>query len=98
MFTIYEVNNPFSLTVSKYPEDNAGIRVGTAAYQAERDLDTLMYQDTGIFRNQQYEKANSVSLHTMYEEISILWDQELKYRPNFSTVDDVVNMQPTANM
>ena len=28
----------------------------------------------------------------MYEEISILWDQELKYRPNFSTVDDVVNM------
>ncbi len=89
---LYEVNNPFSLPVSKYPEDNAGIRVGTAAYQAERDLDTLMYQDTGIFRNQQYEKANSVSLHTMYEEISILWDQELKYRPNFSTVDDVVNM------
>ena len=28
----------------------------------------------------------------MYEEIPILWDQELKYRPNFSTVDDVVNM------
>lgn len=89
---LYEVNFNFSLPVSKYPEDNAELRVGTAAYHAERDLDTLMYQDTGIYRNQQYVKANSVSLQTMYEEISILWDQELKYRPNFSTVDDVVNM------
>ena len=89
---LYEVNNQFSMTVNKYPEENTGLRVGTAAYQAERELDTLMYRDTGIYRNQQYLKANAVSLQTMYEEIPILWDQELKYRPNFSTVDDVVNM------
>lgn len=89
---LYEVNYESSLAISKYPEENVGLRVGTAAYHAERDLDTLMYQDTGIYRNQQYEKANVVSLQTMYEEIAILWDQELKYRPNFSTVDDVVNM------
>lgn len=89
---LYEVNYGISLSIDKYPEENTGLRVGTAAYHAERDLDTLMYQDTGIFRNQQYGKANSISLQTMYEEISILWDQELKYRPNFSTVDDVVNM------
>ena len=37
-------------------------------------------------------KANTVSLQTMYEEISILWYQELKYRPNFSVIDDTVNM------
>lgn len=89
---LYEVNYEQSLAVPKYPEENVGLRVGTAAYHAERDLDTLMYQDTGMYRNQQYGKANAVSLQTMYEEISILWDQELKYRPNFSTVDDVVNM------
>lgn len=89
---LYEVNYESSLAISKYPEENVGLRVGTAAYHAERDLDTLMYQDTGIYRNQQYGKANVVSLQTMYEEIAILWDQELKYRPNFSTVDDVVNM------
>lgn len=85
---LYEVNNSISMTVTKYPEENIDLRVGTAAYQAERDLDTLMYQDTGIYRNQQYLKANTVSLQTMYEEISILWDQELKYRPNFSVIDD----------
>lgn len=28
----------------------------------------------------------------MYEEIKILWDQELKYRPDFSVVDGVVNI------
>ena len=51
-----------------------------------------MYQDTGIYRNKQYGKANVINLQTMYEEIRILWDQELKYRPNFSTVDGVVNI------
>ena len=89
---LYEVNYDESLPVTKFPEENTGLRVGTAAYHAERDLDTLMYQNTGIYRNQQYEKATAVMLQTMYEEISILWDQELKYRPNFSTVDSVVNM------
>jgi len=89
---LYEVNYDLSLVVAKYPEENQGLRVGTSAYHAERELDTLMYQDTGIYRNQQYTKAMALSLQTMYEEIAILWDQELKYRPNFSTVDDIVNM------
>ena len=89
---LYEENYDLSLEIEKYPEEKEGLRVGTAAYYAERDLDTLMYQDTGIYRNQQYSKANAISLETMYEEIPILWDQELKYRPNFSTTDEVVNM------
>lgn len=89
---LFEVQYENSLVVSKYPEDNAGVRVGTAAYHAERELDGLMYQGTGLYREQQYGKANAVALQTMYEEISILWDQELKYRPNFSTVDEIVNM------
>lgn len=89
---LYEVNYDNSLVVTEFPEENTGLRVATAAYHAERDLDTLMYQDTGIYRSQQYIKANSISLQTMYEEIAILWDQELKYRPNFSTTEDVVNI------
>ncbi len=68
------------------------VQMGTAAYHAERELDTIMYQDSGIYRNQQYGKANAVMLRTMYEEIPILWDQEVKYRPNFSVTDSVVNI------
>lgn len=89
---LYEINYENSFNLTKYPEENAGLRVGTSAYHAERDLNSLMYNDTGLYRNQQYCKANTVSLQTMYEEIAILWDQKLKYRPNFSTVDDMVNI------
>lgn len=89
---LYEINNTETLVLDKYPEDSAQVRIGTVAFHAERELDTLMYQDSGIYRNQQYSKANVISLQTMYEEIKILWDQELKYRPSFSVVDGVVNI------
>ena len=89
---LYEVNYTESLLLTRYPEESSQVKIGTVAYHAERELDTLMYQDSGIYRNQQYVKANVINLQTMYEEIKILWDQELKYRPNFSTVDGVVNM------
>ncbi|MDK2808571.1 MAG: hypothetical protein PWP24_1307, partial [Clostridiales bacterium] len=87
-----EVRYQESLSMNRYPEDNAPIKIGTVAYHAERELDTLMYQDTGLYRNQQYGKANVISLQTMYEEIKILWDQELKYRPSFSILEDMVNI------
>ena len=89
---LYEVNYVNTMVVTKYPRENAHVHIGTAAYHAERELDTLMYSGAGIYRNQQYNKANAVSLQTMYEEIALLWDQELKYRPNFITVDDIVTM------
>lgn len=90
--SLYEINNSLSLNIDKFPTDNSEMQVGTAAFHAERELDTLMYQDTGIYRNRQYSKAVSVTLKTMYEEIEILWEQELKYRPNFDTTDQSVNM------
>lgn len=89
---LYEVNYTDTLAVKKYPQENTEIHIGTAAYHAERELDTIMYNDSGMYRNQQYGKAVSVTLQTMYEEIAILWGQELKYRPNFSIVDEVVNI------
>ena len=90
--TLLEIHFNDSIQMSRFPVSQNHAQVTTAAYQAERDLDTLMYQGTGLYRNQQYAKANSVMLQTMYEEISILWDQELKYRPSFGTVDDTVNL------
>ena len=51
-----------------------------------------MYNDSGLYRNNQYAKANIINLQTTYEEIKILWDEELKYRPGFNTIDDVVNI------
>ena len=41
---LYEVNFNFSLPVSKYPEDNAELRVGTAAYHARSEEHTSELQ------------------------------------------------------
>ncbi|MDO4614552.1 MAG: YceG family protein [Lachnospiraceae bacterium] len=89
---LYELTESESLALSRFPEENSQVSIGTAAYHAERDLDRIMYQDTGIYRNQQYAKAGVITLKTMYEEIRILWDEELKYRPNFSTADGKANI------
>lgn len=89
---LYEVNYSESLSINNYPQDNSQVRLKTVAYNAERDLDTIMYNDSGLYRNNQYAKANIINLQTTYEEIKILWDEELKYRPDFNTIDDVVNI------
>lgn len=90
--TLYEIRYNDSLKVLDYPKENSNLQMGTAAYHAERELDSIMYQDSGVYRNQQYEKATALTLKVMYEEIEILWNQELKYRPNFSVVEQTVNM------
>lgn len=81
-----------SLNMDAFPVEGSQVRVSTAAYEAERELDSLMYRDSGLYRDRQYAKAESVTLRVMYEEISILWDQELKYRPSFQVVDDTVSV------
>lgn len=90
--SLYEINYTESLQVDKYPMGNSSMQMATAAYYAERELDTIMYQDSGLYRDRQYQKAVSLTLRTMYEEIAILWEQEVKYRPNFSVMDSQVNI------
>lgn len=89
---LYELTYEESLVVEEYPSGQGQVQIGTAAYHAERELDTMLYQDTGMYRNHQYKKADSLRLQTMYEEIAILWDQEVRFRPNFATTDQLVNI------
>lgn len=89
---LYEVNYSDSLELMEYPQEETARRAATAAYHAERELDTLMYQDSGLYRSQQYQQASVLALQTMYEEIAILWDQELKYRPNFEVQGNIVTV------
>ncbi len=89
---LYERNYTDSLKIEKFPRESTDISMGTVAYYAERELDTMMYTDSGLYRNFQYSKSNAVNLRTMYEEIPLLWNEELKYRPNFSVSGDIVNI------
>ena len=87
---LMEANYSLSMAVERFPTGDA--RVGTAAYHAERELDTLMYQDTGMYRNHQFSRAESIALRTTFEEFLQLWDLELKYRPNYTTVNGSVSI------
>jgi len=79
-----------SLLPETFPKQVDSVRFGTVAYHAEQDLNTIMYQDSGMYRNLQFKKAIPVPIQTIYEEIAILWDQEAKYRPNFEILTDRV--------
>ena len=81
-----------SLPVPKFPRDAAALQMRTFASDAEQELNTLLYSDSGMYRNRQFAKADAITLRTTYDEIFILWEQELRYRPSFSTGDQSVNM------
>lgn len=88
---VFEQKFSDSLVVDKFPKDETQMVVGTVAYHAEQELNEIMYDgNSGMYRNQQYKKANTVTLQTMYEEISIIWKEEAQFRPNFGTTDDSI--------
>lgn len=82
--TICEINYDESVDITEYPCSKSNMHTSTAAANAARQLDSMMYQDgSGMYRRNQYRKAVARVLETTYDEISILWNQELKFRPNF---------------
>ncbi len=66
-----------------FPKSEPKVKMATTAYNAERELDQLLYTGTGLFRNRQFTRSNPVTLKTTYDEIKILWKEEAKYRPGF---------------
>lgn len=89
---LLELKGPESLPVMPFPQAGHGVQMQTVASHAEGDLDTLLYNDSGLYRSRQFAKSESIVLRTTYDELFILWDQELKYRSSFSTANGVVNM------
>lgn len=85
-----EATHVNSMKLEKFPDENTQIRIGTAGFHAEREMEMML--GGGSFRSTPCSKANAVNLQTMYEEIWVLWEQELKYRPGFSSVNGVANI------
>ncbi len=84
---------PLSKESGSYPTKAMKMKVATVAYSAERDLDTMLYGgDTGIYRSFQFPNSQSLTLKTTYEEISILWKEEARFRQGFSTAGNLVTV------
>lgn len=90
--TLLEITGTESMPPMSFPRQSGNLTMHTAASYAEGELSSVLYEDTGLYRNQQFARADAITLQTTYDEIFILWDQELKYRPNFSTGSQGVNM------
>lgn len=84
---------PQSKDSGSYPTKAIKTKVATVAYNAERDLDTMLYGgDTGIYRSFQFPNSQSVTLKTTFEEIAILWKQESRFRTGFTTAGNLVSV------
>ena len=70
-----------------YPDKIIKTKFATIAYSAERDLDEFMYSNTSIFKDYQFSEMQALTLKTTYDEISILWHQQAKYRAGFNVLD-----------
>ena len=91
LMQIFEL--PQSKESGVYPTKAIKTKVATVAYNAERDLDTMLYGgDTGIYRSFQFPNSQSVTLKTTFEEISILWNQEARFRTGFTTAGNLVSV------
>ncbi|MDR0433757.1 MAG: YceG family protein [Gracilibacteraceae bacterium] len=84
-----ETELPDSLPWEPFPEEETRLRAQTTAYNASRELDRVLYSDTGFFRRRQFARCRPVTLNTTYDEIPLLWPVEAKYRPNFLAEDGV---------
>lgn len=90
---LYEENNAESLNIEKYPEDSAVVRMGTVASHAEQEMMDIMSRDSnGLYKNQQFPKANAITLQTMYEEIPDIWDITVNFRQFFRIENDTVDI------
>ena len=87
-----ETHETETMPVDHYPADDGQLRITTAAYQAQRELDKTLYQDSGIYRSMQFNRTVTVTLNTTAEEAFQLWEQDLKYRTGFSTSGNQVTL------
>ncbi|MFI3175731.1 MAG: YceG family protein [Bacillota bacterium] len=90
---IFEQTHEYRMELNEFPKEESTLMMGTTAFHAEQELNEMMYEgDSGMYRNYQFEKATTVTLQTMYEEIAILWSQDGKFRPNFTTIDNKITL------
>lgn len=64
----------------------------TIGYKAQKEIDSIIYNDKDFFKPKQFSKSNVITLKSVYEEILIYWDEEIRFRPNFSVSQDIVQI------
>ena len=79
-------------TIQKYPKNSGVGQVATMAYTAQQELNSVLYNDTSLFRVKQFKNVNPIVLKTTYDEVGIYWNEPAKFRPSFNSVGDLVTV------
>ncbi len=85
-----KLNN--SLDLTEFPTEITNMNIATAGFYAEKELEEMLYQGTGLYRDLQHEKATAITLKTMYEEINLYWKLDVKLREGFEVINNEVLM------
>ena len=89
--TLYDINFEDTLNIEKFPQNIQEASYSTVAYNAESEITEMLYgDDSGLYKDMQFDKMQSVILKTTFEEIDLLWDEPLNMRTGFSTNNGVV--------
>ncbi|MCM1023577.1 MAG: YceG family protein [Prevotella sp.] len=75
---------PCSVPVAPYPDKPVRTKLATAAYNASKELNNILYNNDTIFRDFQFSDMQSLTLKTTLEEIDVLWHQPARYRTGFA--------------
>lgn len=84
---------PDTESIAKFPTSKQIIGTTTVASKAESEIQDVLYNgELGIFKENQYSQANVSYLNCTYDEIKLLWHEELRMRQGFETKDDIVTL------
>ena len=85
--------NSYSVERGSFPKEEKVVRKSTVAYEASNEIEELIFTpDSGLYKPWQFEMFNTipVTLKTTFDEVSILWDEESRIRPNFKIANNTV--------
>lgn len=85
--------NSFSVERGSFPKEEKIVRKSTVAYNASNEVEELLFTpDSGLYKPWQFEMFNTipVTLKTTFDEVSILWEEESRIRPNFKIANKTV--------
>lgn len=84
------IERPNSAVAMPFPDKFIKTKMATTAYNAERSLDNILYNDTTMFRDYQFRMSQNQTLKTTYEELGLMWHQEAMFRTGFDKKDNYV--------
>lgn len=78
--------------LDKYPVNTGIVMTSTIAYQAEQEINSILYSDTSLFAIKQFKNINPITIQSTYEEMFINWNEPSKHRMNFNVVGNMVTV------